>query len=251
MARPMAVPRDPTPPESPPRRPVSCLTWGLGSLFLLAVTIVLLMALKIIPSPFTPIATPFLSATPLRSATLISTPTKDPRLLTAIWTEIVTPTPAPTDTPTITPTPSQTATPTQTATSTATPTDKPMAYVVRNMIGLPISMFHRELDCDTLIIGGQVVNLQDAPVYNVQVVLAGSYDGQTVNLTEKSGDTTLYGDAGFEFPLPNRRINEKNLYLQLLDENGEPLSAKSFLPVTSKCEENAIIVTFKRVTLGN
>ena len=250
MARPMAVPQTPKEPPPPPRRPATCLFVVFGGLFLLVVAVVLLMALKIIPSPFSPLATPYLSPTPDRTASVPATPTKDERLLTAIWTEIVTPTPPPTETPTITPTVTQTPTPTETATPTATPTDKPMPYVVRTMIGMPIGMYHRELDCEPLIIGGQVVDLQDEPVYGVTVALTGTYDGQSVNLTEKSGDTTLYGDAGFEFPLPNRRIKETKLFLQLLDENGGALSAKSQLPITDSCAENAIIVTFKRVTLS-
>ena len=222
------------------RKRPGCFSLGFGILGLGVVLVGLLMALEIIPLPFgdTPTATPL----PSYSATLPLSVATDPTP-TLVSSDTPTPKPSPTLTATITPTP------TQTATSTPTPTEKPMPYVLRGTPqAYPNKMLHPQYDCEQFFfIGGEVLDLREDGVLGLTVKLGGSYGGDPVDLASQSGDVPLYGQSGFEFVIKNKQIVENNLYIQLMDEHGEPLSAKNYLPVTSSCESNLIIVNFKQV----
>ena len=160
--------------------------------------------------------------------------------------------PTSTDLPTVTPlptdTPEPTATPTKTPTLTPTPTEKPMSYIVR---GTPVAyqskIFRTESTCDTFYVTGNVVDLQESPVFRLTVKLGGTYGGDIVDFSAQSGDTTLYGDSGFEFAFVNKRIVEDLIYIQLFDKDGQAISARTTLSVSDSCEKNLLNVIFKQV----
>lgn len=227
-------------PSMAKRKRSSCSGLTIATLLMVIILIILLIASGVIPNPF-------VESTPTEpNQGLLQT--TQPAQNTA--TE-GTPTPAPSLTKTATPTETLTATPTGTPppTSTATPTEKPMPYIVRGTPeALPNSVFHPEYDCeDYLFIGGQVWNLQEAAVKGLIVRLGGTYGGDIVDFTSETGSVTFYGESGYEFVLTNKQINEENLFIQLENSSGELLSTRTYLPITSSCAENLLIVNFKQV----
>lgn len=222
-------------PMEQPKKQTGCGSIGAGVLLLALVLVVLLMMLGILPNPLEPKPT----ATNLPVGQTIQ----------PISTTVIVPTQSVTPTQTRTQEPSATPTPEPTLTSTPTPTEKPMPFVIKGMPkGYPNSMLFPQYKCEEfLFIGGEVLDLREAPVYDLTVKLSGTYGGSTVDQTSLSGDVTVYGQSGFGFALENLRIRESGLTIQLFDANGEALSALTYLNITGNCDSNLVIVNYKQV----
>ncbi|HOE35603.1 MAG TPA: hypothetical protein PKX65_07675 [Anaerolineaceae bacterium] len=224
------------------RKRGSCSSITIGIVLMIIILIVLLVASGIITAPVVR------KTTPIPSPTFTASPQMDAQpgvTLAASQTPTATHTPLPSFTPTVTRTP----TPTKTSTRTPTATEKSMPFVIRGTPeGLSHTLFHPEYACeDYLFIGGQVWDLQDSPLLGLVVRLGGTYGGDIVDMTVKSGSSAIYGRSGYEFALTNKQIADGNIYIQLEDENGEVLSTRTFLNVTASCQANLIIVNFKQV----
>ena len=228
-ARPMAVPIE------PPKKSAGCGSIGAGVLLLLLVLVVLLMLLGILPNPLE--AKPTATNLP---AGLTSEPSPNVEM-TPTWSA------TPTQTQTLEPT--ATHTPEPTSTYTPTPTEKPMPFVIKGTPeGYPNSMFFPQYDCEEyLFIGGEVLDLREAPVFDLTIKLGGTYGGSLVDLTSLSGEVTVYGESGFGFVIENQRIRESDLTIQLFDANGEALSALTYLSITGNCDSNLLLVNYKQV----
>jgi len=207
-------------------------------LLMIVILLVLLGALDILPPLFraAPVVHP--TETPTPSLTVTS-PT--PATLTHTPRPSQTPSPLPTATATLTATPSPSA--------TSTPTKKPMPFVMRGTPqALTHRLFHPQYACeDYLFIGGQVWDLQDAPITGLVVHLSGSYGGASVDLDAETGTAPIYGLSGYEFALINQQIAEDQLFIELRNSTGEPLSEPTFLTISPECDSNLIIVNYKQV----
>jgi hypothetical protein len=149
--------------------------------------------------------------------------------------------------PSVTPTITVTSTATPTPTSTAT--EKPMPFILK---GTPqpvsVKMMHPSWNCDSLVIGGQVWDLQDAPLIGKTVHLGGAYGDDLVELFALSGKATIYGVSGYEFVMDNKLIaSNDTLWIRLEDGSGMPLSSITYLNISTSCQENLIIINFKQV----
>ena len=229
--RPMAVPIE------PPKKPTGCGSIGVGVLLLALVLIVLLMMMGILPNPLE--AEP--TATNLPAGVTIEPSSTEEMAPVLSATS--------TSTPTQTLQPTATKTPPPTLTYTPTPTEKPMPFVIRGTpSGNPNIMLFPQYDCEEyLFIGGEVLDLREAPVYGLTVKLGGTYGGSLVDLASESGDVTVYGQSGFGFAIENQRIRENDITIQLFDANGGALSALTYLSITGNCDSNLVIVNYKQV----
>jgi len=172
----------------------------------------------------------------------------------------------PTWTPTLTIQPTETSTPSPTSTQTATPTQfvlsptpsatftvPPEGYPYQVRQGSPKAIpniYHPELDCQWMGVGGQAVDLSGGSVTGLIIRLGGNLPG--VNLPDDmislTGVALNYGRGGYEFTLADRPIASKgSLWLQLLDQSGIPLSEQVYFDTYDSCEQNLIIVDFKQV----
>jgi hypothetical protein len=223
-----------TPMAKRKRKPPIGITGAI--LLMIVILLVLLGALDILPPLFraAPVVNP--TETPTPSAT-VTTPAQATFTRTAPPTQ----TPSPTVTATLTATPSPSATP--------TPTKKPMPFVMRGTPqALPHKLFHPQYACeDYLFIGGQVWDLQDAPITGLVVHLSGSYGGASVDLDAETGSAPVYGPSGYEFALINQQIAEDQLFIELRNTEGKPLSEPTFLTISPECDSNLIIVNYKQV----
>lgn len=204
-------------------------------MLLALVLVVLLMLLGILPNPLR--VKPTATSLPA-GVTIEPSPTEtNVPILSATFTS----------TQTLQPTATQTPLPT--LTHTPTPTEKPMPFVIKGTPkGYPNSMLFPQYDCEEyLFIGGEILDMRDAPILGLTVKLGGTYGGSQVDLTSESGDVSVYGESGFGFVLENQRIRESGLTIQLFDANGEALSAQTYLSITGNCDSNLVIVNYKQV----
>ena len=222
-------------PMEQPKKQTGCGSIGAGVLLLVLVLMVLLMMLGILPNP--------LEAKPT-ATNLPAGQTPQPLATTEIPPTFEV---TPTQTQTLEPT--ATRTPEPTLTYTPTPTEKPMPFVIKGMPkGYPNEMLFPQYACEEyLFIGGEILDLREAPVFDLTVKLGGTYGGSLVDQTSVSGDVTVYGESGFGFALENLRIRESELTIQLFDANGEALSALTTLSITGNCDTNLVIVNYKQV----
>lgn len=220
-----------------PKKSTGCGSIGVGVLLLALVLVVLLMMMGILPNP--------LEAQPTATNGLVVI-TNEPTSITQI-TSTYSATVPPTQTQTLEPT--ATFTPEPTLTFTPTPTEKPMPFVIKGTPeGYPNAMLFPQYDCEEyLFIGGEILDLREAPVLGLTVKLGGTYGGSLVNQTSVSGEMTVYGESGFGFVIDNQRIRESGITIQLFDENGEALSALTYLSITGNCDSNLVIVNYKQV----
>jgi hypothetical protein len=124
-----------------------------------------------------------------------------------------------------------------------------MPFVIRGTPeALTHILIHPQYDCeDYLFIGGQVWDLQDAPLTGLIVHLGGSYGGASVDLDIETGSALVYGESGYEFALENKQIAEDQLFIELRNTEGELLSEPTFLTISPECDSNLIIVNYKQV----
>jgi len=188
------------------------------------------------PNPINPYALPTSTITPIQMA--------------ATWT--VTPSQAVSETPTLLPTftlaPSATAFSLVTPTITSTATDTPKAPF---SAGLPqyiaSTIIHPETGCTWQGIGGTIVDASNADVLRMTVSLSGTYDGKPKNELTVSSIAPAYGKSGYEFFLGKVPLSSQgDLYLQLLDQSGLPLSKKVFVDTFNDCSKNLVLVRFKK-----
>lgn len=173
-------------------------------------------------------------------------------------------TPAPTAEPTATETQRPTATLPATATLfvLGTPTEPPPVSPTptATLGGFPFDLqqgsptaitniYHPELACNWMGVGGQVINLSGDPVIGLIIRLGGSLPGQgnAQDQTTLTGVALSYGRAGFEFTLADKPIASKQLlWLQLLDQQAIPISAKVYFDTFDSCDKNLVIINFKQ-----
>jgi hypothetical protein len=187
------------------------------------------------PGPINPYALPTATITPIQ--------------LDATWT--VTPSPVVSKTPTLFPTytlePSATPFSLVTPSITFTPTATPKAPFSATVTYIASTIIHPEADCDWQGIGGTVVDASNADMLRMTISLSGRYNGKTKNELTVSSIAPAYGKSGWEFFLGTVPIASKGeLYLQLLDQAGLPLSSKIYVDTYNDCSKNLVLVRLKK-----
>lgn len=183
------------------------------------------------------------------------TPTITEIILEPTWTASVTIEPTITDTPppTITLEPSPTLfsmiTPSITFTPSVTPTitTTPKAPFSATVDYYDSKVIHPETTCNWLGVGGTIVDANNSDVTGMVVRLVGNFNGKRVEMTTVSGVFPAYGKSGFEFFLGAEPVSSNDeLYLQLLDQAGLPLSDNVYIDTFTDCAKNLALVRFKK-----
>ncbi len=202
-------------------------------------------------NPYAPV-NPFPPPT-LPALAVLPTPQPTPTALPPTATPFPTDTPLPTATPIPTDTPTPAASPTPPPGS-ASPTPRPTAtpggyaFVLKDEPIAIQNIFHSDLGCDWLGVGGNIEDLRGGGKLYVTVHLHGTLDGQPVDIYTVSGAAHQYGEGGFEFQLADAPVASRNsLYIQLLDQANLPLSDRVYFETFADCEKNSIIINFQQV----
>lgn len=243
-----------------PHRKRSGGLWNLLTVLLVFATIALLVYDALIfinPSSF---LNPF-PPEQIPEAVLLPTATPTVKMLPATWTPTSTLTPSVTPTPipaTATNTPYILSGGTITATlapsvgdltSTPTVNRAGMPFELRNKPDtIASTIIHPDLACKWTGVGGQVFDLQGAPMVGVTIQMGGSLGGSQVTLLSLTGTAIQYGPAGYEFSLGDKPIaSNKTLWVQLMDQAGLPLSEKVNFETFADCSKNLVLINFKQV----
>lgn len=174
------------------------------------------------------------------------------------WTSTHTLEPTATDTPHPTATLPPTATPFTldvllSPTPSPTLTRPPMGYPYEVQKGSPLAVqniYHPELECSWMGVGGQVLDMSRAPVVGMIVQLGGRIPGVSLStpLLSLTGVALNYGPSGYEFQLTDRPVaSKKILWIQLLDQAGLPVSDKVYFDTYADCTKNLILINFMQV----
>jgi hypothetical protein len=241
--------------EPAPPRDMGPVVWSLLSvLMLLGVACVAFVFILIFMDPYSSL-NPF---PPERPVLPTSTPTVTTLAMTLppSWTPTLTIAPTETLTPTPTPTLFDTPTPislTSTPVASETPIPTPRGgypYEVRQGSPKAIpNIYHPELGCNWMGVGGQVVDRNDGPVTGIIVRLGGTLPGGIRfgnDIFTLTGVASTYGRAGYEFKLADQPLASRNtLWVQLVSQEGIPLSDKVFFTTYVDCDLNLILIDFK------
>lgn len=196
-------------------------------------------------NPFSPVILP-------PSSTPTLTPTATLNLLAPTFTPQPTSTPEPTRPPNPTATPLPTFTPfsivtppTEEVTPTATP-----VYAFEPLDDHPLAIqnvTHQDLGCSWMGIGGQVLDSNGAPLVGLVVKLSGTLAGEVIDMLTLTGSAAQfgYGPSGYEFVLADEPVpSSSELYIQLLDQAGGPLSDRIVFNTFADCSRNLILISF-------
>ncbi len=224
--------------------------WDLISLLVLVTTACLavyFLILFINPSiPYNPL--PPNQANPYAPPTFTITPIK----LEATWTPTVVNT---TETPTLLPTITLQASPTGFSllptTKTPKPTSTPQKEFSATVSYIDSTIIHPDSACNWQGVGGTVVDVNNADIFYQYINLVGTYNGKSVGpggvSRIVSGVNPDYGRSGFEFFLSTAPISSNHeLYLQIVDQTGYPLSDNIYINTYNDCEKNLVLVRFKK-----
>ncbi len=243
--------------EPPPVRPRRRRRGGVPGEFWDALSLVLLVGagiwgtivLLIFQNPYTPL-NPYPPETPIPTL-FIPSATPVPSAVTQLpstWTATVTPTVTPTytprpDTATVTFTPTQTFTP-------GPPTSTPPAYPYQLRAQpsyLAGSVIHPDEGCK-MWVAGQAFDMKGSPVTGITVQIGGTLNRKTIYLLSLTGTALQYGPGGYEFVLAENTIRSTDaVWIQLLDQELKPLSARVFFSTVDACDKNLILINFKQV----
>lgn len=236
------------PPEKRAAAP-SLNNWDILSIAVLVITVCIgLYFLLVFMSPNTPL-NPLSAANASRG--LPPTPTATLIQLEPTWTPSATPyipptdTPRPTFTPIFTPTQFSLVPPTKTPIPTKTP-KAPYSVTVEYISS---TKYYPELGCNWQGVAGIVLDVNNAHIYGLQLLLTGFWNNQSVNNFMISGTfPLLYGQSGWEFKLGDVPTNTKGtLSLQLRDQGGSvKLSEDVVINTYSDCNKNMVFVKFKK-----
>jgi hypothetical protein len=220
---------------------------GIGGFILNILTLIVVLAIIGIGAAYAMVfVNPYVGYNPFPPPTLPAilgtpTPTNTPAIpLPTAWT----PTPSRTPPSTLTPSPVPTDTPVPSP--TATEPGPPFALQPGN----PVSIVNwvNDLSCEWMGVGGQVFNLDNAPIANLGVHLEGELGGKAVDMDALTGSAPDIGPSGYLFNLADKPIaSEGSLWIQLNDGGGKPLSEQVFFDTYDTCDENFIFVNWRQV----
>jgi len=197
------------------------------------------------PTAIGALVLPTATWTPLQpSPTWTPTVTIEPSIT---WTPQPSVTPGVIDTPITLPSATSqfTATVTPRPSATPRPTGAPFTADVR---AVDSTIIHPELGCSWWGVGGAAADLSGKQMFGLQVILKGVLNSQIISLFTVTGTAPAYGQGGFEFKLGDVPQNTNDqLYVQLLDQAGLPLSEQVYFDTFSECSKNLTLIRFKQV----
>ena len=119
-------------------------------------------------------------------------------------------------------------------------------YVVQPGTPAKLANFLQPLaGCNWTGVAGQVFDTNDLPVTGLIIEVGGKLEGSDILRLTLSGGSPALGPGGFEVPLTDHVVaSTQELYIQLFDLDGNPLSNQFFFDTYPNCEENLVLINF-------
>lgn len=112
------------------------------------------------------------------------------------------------------------------------------------------NLYHKELGCSWMGVGGRILDLSDTPVTGLVIKLGGELLGAAIpdNAITMAGLASSYGESGYEFALSDQPIaSSGQLWVQVTGQSGEPLSERTYFDTYESCEQNLILIDFVQI----
>ena len=104
---------------------------------------------------------------------------------------------------------------------------------------------HAYAACSWLSVAGQVIDSSGTPVKNLVVSIKGTLNGNLVDLLGLTGLADEYGPGGYEIQLGTQPVaSTGTLTIQVLDLDGNALTAAILFDTTAECSQNVILINF-------
>lgn len=144
-------------------------------------------------------------------------------------------------------TPTPTATPTPEPSLVITPTPASVTWYIPQS-GTPIATInsvYAEAGCSWLGVGGQVFGADGVPITGLTVIAGGTLAGHPVGGVGITGMETNIGEGGFAITLADHPVDSAGtVWIQIVDDNNQPISDKVFFNTIEDCNQNFILVNF-------
>jgi hypothetical protein len=116
--------------------------------------------------------------------------------------------------------------------------------------GTPLATFntvHEAAGCSWLGVGGQVFGPDSAPILGLNIMAGGTLSGYQVGGLGTTGMETNIGEGGYEITLADHPVDSTGtVWVQVVNDVGEPLSEKISFDTMNNCEANFILINFVR-----
>jgi hypothetical protein len=222
----------------------------LGTMCMVGVFVVIYLSPSSFLNPFSPAKLPEVVIIPSATVNSVLSPTW---AATATEELVITstPQPEPTETPYIAPTQAPIeVTPLPAASGVeATQSGSIYPFELRGQLAsVSSTIMYPDKGCNWFGVGGQVFDLQGAPLVGTSVLIGGKLSGKPVDLLTLTGTARQYGEAGYELQLDDHPVTlTGTLWLQLIDQAGLPLSGKISFDTVEDCQKNLVLINFRQV----
>lgn len=166
---------------------------------------------------------------------------REPAVLTPSPTQTMNPSPTASLTiPTSVVTPDETESPTP-----VNPADRQVFFLQEgNPIYLP-NFTHPDEGCDWLGVAGQVFNMDGIALLDYSVKAGTGIEDEPGDMSTVTGLATAYGHGGYELMISDSPVDTEDLYwIQVFDQDGQPLSEQIFFTTYSDCGKNLVLMNF-------
>ncbi|MCI0521090.1 MAG: hypothetical protein L0Z70_12655 [Chloroflexi bacterium] len=116
--------------------------------------------------------------------------------------------------------------------------------------GAPVSVanfIRPEAGCEWLGLGGQVFDINGAPVEMLVVEVGGLLEGQQTLKLTLTGNEAGLGEGGFLVELADHATADSDLWVQVLDLAGVAQSDKIPFATYAECDKNFTLVNFTQI----
>ncbi|MBN2256455.1 MAG: hypothetical protein JW704_01260 [Anaerolineaceae bacterium] len=205
--------------------------------------------LVLLTNPYLPI-NPF---PPSMTATPTPTATFTPRVFPATWTPTSTYSTLsfglPVSSPTLQVIASYTPWPTITPLPPTATLPPGTYFSIRNTItAIPATDINSNVGCTWMGVGGVVTDLAGNPALGITLLLDGTLGFDIYHQTTLSGAAPQYGPGGYEFYLGGAlNASEATLSIQILADDGKPVSEQFFFNTYSDCQRSLILIDFQQL----
>jgi hypothetical protein len=100
-----------------------------------------------------------------------------------------------------------------------------------------------ESGCNWMGMAGQVFDLNGNPIEGIVIEVGGDLAGQPIQQITLTGSSSIVGPGGFVIELSDQPVqSDGTIWFQLLDQDGNPKSARILLITSDRCEENLTLI---------
>jgi len=117
-----------------------------------------------------------------------------------------------------------------------------------SITAVPSTNKNSDSGCTWLGVGGVVKDQAGNALVGMTLMLNGTLGFDSYNQTTISGAAPQYGPGGYEFYLGGElTISQGSLFIQVMGDNGQPVSEKIIFDTYSDCQRNLVLINFHQI----